>query len=162
MTKPLTLHETVVRAEWVDSYDHMNLANYVAVCDNSTYAFWELMNENVPQDQRGGAEYAVVETHVNYIQEVRLGDPLRITTQLLGADRKRYRIFHTMYRVTDDAIAATNEVMALGFDLNARRVSEFRPRVQANLQRTLAEHSVLVIPANAGRGISMPPAKPAG
>ena len=44
--RPLTLHQDVVRSEWVDEYDHMNLAYYVLVCDEATYKFWNLVNDN--------------------------------------------------------------------------------------------------------------------
>jgi len=155
MTKHLELHETKVIEQWVDSFGHMNLANYVAVCDESTFAFWELVNGNSTQEQRDGAEYAVVETHVNYLREVRLGDSLKVTTQLLGADEKRFRLFHTMINKADDSIAATNEVMGLGFDLNTRNLSTFKLDVQKRLQDILVQHAELPIPKNAGRGIAM-------
>jgi len=155
MTQLLELHETKVIEQWVDSFGHMNLANYVAVCDQSTFAFWELVNVNTKQDQRGGAEYAVVETHVNYLREVRLGDTLKVTTQLLGADEKRFRLFHNMINTADDSIAATNEVMGLGFDLNTRNLSTFTPQVQKRMQDLLKQHSQLPVPGNAGRCIAM-------
>lgn len=150
-----TLHESAVRAEWIDEYGHMNLAWYVHVCDQATYAFWERVNGERPIEARGGAEYAVVETHVNYLRELREGDRLRVTTQLLGADAKRFRIFHTLYHAADDAVAATNEVMALGFDLGARRLAPFPAAVRARLEALLAEHARLPFPENAGRAIGM-------
>ncbi len=155
MSQLLELHETVVIEEWVDSFGHMNLANYVAVCDQSTFAFWELVNGNTTQAQREGEEYAVVETHVNYLREVRLGDALKVTTQLLGADEKRFRIFHTMINVADDSVAATNEIMGLGFDLNTRNLSPFNMEVQQRMQGLLEQHAKIPVPKNAGRGIIM-------
>ncbi len=152
---PLTLYETTIRADWIDDFDHMNVANYVLVCDSATYAFWEYVNGGRQQKERGGAEYAVAETHVNYLREVRLGDPVRVTTQLLGADEKRFRLFHTLHHASEDYVSATNEVMALGFDLNQRRILPFSESVQASLQDVLAEHASLPCPANAGHGISM-------
>ncbi len=155
MTKLLELHQTKVIDAWVDSFSHMNLANYVAVCDESTYAFWNLVNDHVSQEERGGAEYAVVETHVNYLREVRLGDSLKVTTQLLGVDEKRFRLFHTMINLADNAVAATNEVMGLGFDLNTRALSQFKPEVQKRMQEIFVQHAKLPMPKNVGRGITM-------
>ncbi len=151
--KPLVLHQDVVRAQWVDEYDHMNLAYYVLVCDQATYEFWNLVNDHRSLDERSGLEYAVVETHVNYIREVRLGDPLTVTTQLLGYDNKRFRLFHELRHTDDDFISATNEVMALGFNLELRGIQPFAESVQENLSKIHAQHGALPQPANAGRAI---------
>lgn len=156
-----SFHRTKVKPEWVDDYGHMNMAYYLLVCDEATYAFWQAMNDGLPLEERGGAEYAVVETHVNYLREVRLGDPLNITTQLLDADEKRLRLFHTIYHQTGGFAAATNEVMSLGFDLTNRRLMKFRDSVQARLQNLLGEHAKLPVPVSAGRGITMAK-RPAG
>ena len=161
MPAPLVLFETRVKPEWLDEYGHMNVANYVLVCDQATYAFWEYANDGLTLDQRQGAEYAVVETHVNYLREVRLNDPLKVVTQLLGCDTKRFRLFHTMYHVDEESVAATNEIMALGFDLNTRDLMSFRPEVSERLSAILNEHSQLPVPKNAGRAIAMQRARKA-
>ncbi len=153
---PIITHESEVEEAWVDTYGHMNMANYLRVCDEGTYAFWEHVNEGMGLDERRGAEYAVVEAHVNYLQEVRLGDPLRVTTQLLDADRKRFRLFHTLTHTRQGFVSATNEVMALGFDLNARALMPFTGAAHARLQALLKEHRELPVPENAGRGIGAP------
>ena len=149
----LHLHRDQVRAEWVDEYDHMNLAYYVLVCDQATYEFWEMINNHQGIEHRQGAEYAVVETHVNYLAEVRLGAPLLVTTQLLEFDEKRFRIFHELHQTDRNFLAATNEVLALGFDLNKRGVMNFKPSVQQSLAKIHSKHKKLVVPRNAGRSI---------
>ena len=100
-------------------------------------------------------ELVVLENHVNYLKEVRLGDPVRVTTQLLEYDSKRLRLFHTMIHAKDGFVAATNEVKAIGFDLNQRRIMSFQPAVQARLQALLAEHRQLLPPPAAGKGITL-------
>ena len=154
--EPLALHETVVEPGWLDEYGHMNMAFYMTVCDAATYAFWELMNDNVPLSARAGMEYAVVEAHVNYMRELQQGASLRVTTQLLGADGKRFRLFHRLYNSGDNYIAATNEIMSLGFDLNSRRIAPFRESVRRNIERQRVLHAALPAPDGAGRGIHMP------
>lgn len=156
MSAPLILCETSVKEEWIDEFGHMNLSHYVLVCDFATYGFWEHVNDQRDLEEREGAEYAVVETHVNYAREVRLHDPLRVSTQLLGADEKRFRLFHTLFHAREGFVSATNEVLALSFDLAARRVRPFTAPVQQRLQALLREHAELPFPENAGRGISLP------
>lgn len=152
----LRLHRTSVKTEWIDEYGHMNMAHYLGVCDDGTYAFWEYANDNRPLEQRGGAEYAVVETHLNYRQEVCEGQPLEVATQLLGVDEKRFRLFHVLYEPEQGYVAATNEVMALGFDLNARKVLPFNTGVRERLETIAAAHARLPVPPQAGRAIAMP------
>ena len=151
----LVLHRDTVRPEWVDEYDHMNLAYYVLVCDQATYEFWELINDRKSISDRNGMEYAVVETHVNYIREVRLNDPLIVTTQLLGFDEKRFHIFHELRHAEQELISATNEIMALGFDLNFRGIQPFQASVQGFMKRVYEKHKLLEIPENAGRSIGI-------
>ncbi|HVJ42720.1 MAG TPA: thioesterase family protein [Dongiaceae bacterium] len=155
MAAALTLYETVIKREWIDFYDHMNVAYYVLVCDEATGAFWDYVNEGKSIEQRDGAELVVLESHVNYLKEVRLGDPVRVTTQLLEADDKRLRLFHTMTHATAGFVAATNEIKAIGFDLSQRRIMSFRPPTLQRLQAIWEEHQALPQPPGAGQGISL-------
>ena len=148
--------EAVARPEWIDEYGHLNMAYYVLICDLATAAFWDAMNAPRTQDERGGAEYAVVETHVNYLDELREGDPLLVTTQALDADAKRFRIFHGLHHAGKGSLSATNEVMALGFDLCARAAMAFAPEVRERLRRTVDGHAAIGRHRNVGRAIGRP------
>ncbi len=152
---PLELHQATVVNEWLDEYEHMNLAYYVMICDQATYAFWEMVNGDSKLADRNGLEYAVVETHVNYLQEVQLHDPLAVTTQLLDVDAKRFHIYHELRHRTKGFVSATNEVMALSFNLNSRKAVPFKPPVAAALNRLFQQQQSIPRPANAGRSIGM-------
>jgi len=155
MAAPLALYETVIKPEWIDFYDHMNVSYYVLVCDEATGAFWDHTNDGRRIEQRDGAELVVLESHVNYLKEVRLGDPVRVTTQLLEVDDKRLRLFHTMMHATAGFVAATNEIKAIGFDLGQRRIMSFRPETRVRLHEIWQEHQSLPQPPEAGQGISL-------
>lgn len=155
MAAPLALYETVIKPDWIDLYDHMNVAYYVLICDEATGAFWNHVNDGRSLEQRQGGEMVVLENHVNYVREVRLGDPVRVTTQLLEFDNKRVRLFHTLLHATEGFVSATNEVKAIGFDLNQRRIMSFQPIVQAKLQELWGEHRHLPVPPAAGKGITL-------
>jgi len=155
MSGPLALYETVIKPDWIDIYDHMNVAYYVLICDEATGAFWQHVNDGRNLAARQGGELVVLENHVNYLKEVRLGDPVRVTTQLLECDNKRLRLFHTMIHAKEGFVAATNEVKAIGFDLGQRRIMSFQPAVMARLQAVLAEHRQLPQPPAAGKGITL-------
>ena len=156
-SQPLRLREGRVPKEWVDEFGHMNMARYVEACDLSTYALWEYLNRPKSLEERGGLEYAVVETHVNYMSELYDGDPYYVTTQVLGADSKRIWMFHELYHAEREELVATNEVMALAFDLNERRIMNFKPLVQERLDALAAQHTALPTPKNASRAIAIRP-----
>lgn len=146
-----------VEENWIDGYGHMNMAMYVLACDRASGNFWDAVNDGLDQRQRGGAEFAVVEAHVNYLRELRLGERYAITTQLLDADHKRFRLFHAVYREGGDTPVATNEIMALGFDLEKRALMHFNARVARRLAEMLELHARLPRPVLAGRAIGDPP-----
>lgn len=153
MTEPLKLYETRVKAEWIDDYDHMNVAHYITVCDQANWEFWRLVNDGRGMEERDGHEYVIVENHVVYINELPLGTPIHVTTQLLSYDDKRHILFHHLWRTEDGVLSATNEVKGLGFNLKERRIERFQRSVLANLERLHAEHRALGTPDQAGQGI---------
>ena len=57
-----------------------------------------------------------LEAHITYDREVRAGDPLRITTQILDHDAKRLHFFHAMYHGSEGWLASTNELIMLHID----------------------------------------------
>lgn len=161
MEEGLFRTEAVVKPEWIDDYGHLNMAFYVLICDMATAAFWDAVNAPKPQAERGGAEYAVVETHVNYLDELREGDAVTVTTQLLAADAKRFHLFHRMYHAGRGYLAATNEVMALGFHLQGRAAMKFVPAAARRLRQMAAAHAALARHRHVGRAVGQPFRRPA-
>ena len=156
MSEPLLVVTETVKPEWIDNFGHMNMAYYLLAFDNGTYGFWLHVTRDRSQEERDVMAYAVVEAHINYLREVSVGQSLRITTQLLDADGKRFRLFHNMHQVEDGYLAATNEVMALGFNLKTRTIAPFTEPTLAEINRVLAKHGALRTPPGAGRAIGMP------
>lgn len=158
---PLELHRESVRAEWIDYNGHMNVAYYVLAFDHATDAFFDYVGlDESHRDENGGSTFAA-ESHVCYLREVREGDPLRFTTQLLGYDAKRLHYFHRMYHAEQGFLAATNELLSLYVDLNTRRVAAMPQAVQARLAELMTTHAVLPRPPEAGRVIAVPGASAA-
>lgn len=155
MTELLETFETV-KPEWIDIFGHMNMAYYVLVFDSGTYNFWCHVTRDRPKNEREEMAYAVVEAHINYVGEVSLNQRLRVTTRVLDADAKRFRLFHEMHQVEDGYLAATNEVLGLGFNLRTRRVAPFTDPVMAEIDRLRRGHEGPAWPANAGRSIAIP------
>ena len=153
---PLTLFRTAVRLEWIDEFEHVNIAHYLTVCDHANWAFWNWLNGPEGTTRaRKGHEYVIVENHVRYLDELALGTPIHVTTQLLNFDAKRYVLLHHVYKSETGALAATNEVKCLAFDLAERRAEAWRPFVAERLALIHRSHAELGKPLWAGEGIAL-------
>lgn len=153
---PLTLFRTDVRPDWIDAYEHVNTAHYLTIGDHANWAFWNWIN--APEgtiEARNGHEYIIVENHVHYIDELALGTPIHVTTQLIGVDDKRYVLFHHIWKSDGNVLAATNEVKCLGFNLNDRRPEKWRPFVAERLGLIRDAQIALDVPEPAGQGIAL-------
>ena len=154
-SEPLELTRTKVQPEWIDEFGHVNVAHYITICDMANWAFWNLLNAPKEMEDRDGHEYAILENHVCYLDELALGEEIRVTTQLLSHDDKRFIVFHKVWKVSNGALSATNEVKFLGFNLNSRGVQPWSDAVLAKLSEIQTAHDQLATPEEAGQGIML-------
>ena len=157
---PLDAYRDVVRSEWIDHNGHMNMGYYVVVFDLATDEFMRWIGLDAEHRAAHRVTTFCLEAHVTYHREVREGDPLRFTTQLLAHDAKRLHYIHAMYHATEGYLAATNELMSLHVALDTRRGAAMAPDVRARLAAIQAVHAALVRPPQVGRtiGLAMRPA----
>lgn len=152
---PFDRCRTEVRQDWIDYNGHMNVAYYVLAFDHGTDTFWDYLGIGEAYLKRTNNSTFALEAHVTYQGEVRLGDPLRITSQLLGFDAKRIHFFHRMYHAEEGYLAATMECVSLHVSLDTRRGAPFPEDRQAFLGKVKAAHDALGIPAEAGRAVGL-------
>ena len=91
-----------------------------------------------------------METHLNYIKEASLGEPLRVTTQVLGVDTKRLHSFHAMEHAATGDLLCTTEQMLVHVDT---RVGSSAPILTgpADALTAIAEaHAELPVPLQVG------------
>ncbi|HEX2886182.1 thioesterase family protein [Vineibacter terrae] len=155
LAAPLDRHRATVLPEWIDWNGHMNVGFYVVAFDKATDTLctqlgvgWEYTREKV------GMTF-VLEAHVTYDREVREGDPLRITTQVLDYDTKRVHYFHTMHHGSDGWVAATNELILMNIDYETRRSAPWPSETYRRLELMAAAHATLPRPDKAGRTIAI-------
>ncbi len=154
-TELLALHFETVRPEWVDFNGHMNVAYYVLAFDHATDAMLDHLGLGEDYRRRTGHSNFVVEAHVTYTRELKQGETLRFTTQILGADAKRLHVLHRM--VTDGGdVAATNELMILNVDMTTRRAAPMPEEAKKRARMAARAHAHLPRPEEAGRVIGLP------
>jgi acyl-CoA thioester hydrolase len=145
-----------VAPDWIDYNGHMNVGYYVVAFDRASDALLDHLDLGEAYRRRADASVFVVEAHVTYDREVREGDPLLFETILLNADAKRLHFIHRMYHETEGFLAATNEIMGLHVDLNARRSAPFPGEVAAGITAMVEAHSGVERPPQVGRLIGIP------
>jgi acyl-CoA thioester hydrolase len=158
---PFDRHRAVVLPEWIDYNGHMNVAYYLLAFDHATDLFFDYLGLDADHRAATGGSTFAGDIHLTYQRELREGDRLRITTQLLGYDEKRLRFFQCMYHAEEGFLAATMEGLALYVDLARRKVAPFPASTLARLAAVFAAHGDLPLPSEAGRTISKPPLRQA-
>ena len=161
LAAPLDRYRDVVRPEWIDHNGHMNMGYYLVVFDLATDEFMRWIGLDAGHRDARRVTTFCLEAHVTYHREVREGDPLRFTTQLLAHDAKRLHYIHAMYHATEGYLASTNELMSLHVDLATRRGAPMAPEITARLAAIQAAHDKVERPPQAGRRIGLD-ARPTG
>src|SRR5438552_5925840 len=152
---PLDAYRDVVRPEWIDHNGHMNMGYYVVVFDLATDEFMRWIGLDAEHRRTQRVTTFCLESHLTYHREVREGDALRFTTQLLAHDAKRLHYFHAMYHATEGYLAATNELMSLHVALETRRGATMASDVLGRLATIQRAHGELPRPAQVGRVIGL-------
>jgi len=152
---PIELRQGMVRPEWLDNNGHMNVAYYVLAFDHACDDFLDYIGLTDAYRARSGGTTFAAEMHITYQREVVGGDPLRITSQLLGFDQKRIHFILHMYHAEQDYLAATSEWMSLYVDLASRRVAAMPEEISSRLAAIHATHKELPRPPEAGRAMSL-------
>ena len=148
--------EGVVRPEWIDNNGHLNLAYYVVLFDLATDTMYEALGLGQPYRERTTNSTFTAESHTIYEREVRVGERVRITSHLLGADAKRLHYFHEMFHAEHGHRVAAQELLALHIDMRVRRTAPFAPVLLERLQAVVRERGGAPPPDGAGRRIAMP------
>jgi len=153
LSAPFDRHRAVVRPEWIDANGHMNVGFYVVAFDHATDSLAEQLGVAWPYVEHRLGMTFILEAHASFARELRDGDPLRITTQILDFDDKRLHLFHTMYHADAGYRAATNELLMMHVDYASRRAAPWPEETLRRLQAMAAAHRDLPRPAEAGRPI---------
>lgn len=146
-------HEETVLAEWIDYNGHMNVGYYLLPFENASGAFCRHLDISKAYRERTDHAVFAAETHLTFEREVKLGDRLRFSTQLLDWSPKWINLIHFMHNVDAGYLAASNQLLLVHVNLETRRAVPMPDAQQAGLAAMMAEHAALPLPAQAGRAI---------
>lgn len=152
---PLALYRTPVEPDWVDYNDHMTEAAYLTAAGWASDALFRYIGDDEAY-RAGGHSFYTVETHIHYLQEVSVHEPIEFTTQVLGVDAKRLHFIHSMYHGNTGTLLCTAEQMLVHVDMNAGRSSPILSNVAAALAAISEAHANLPIPPQVGSVMRLP------
>jgi acyl-CoA thioester hydrolase len=160
ITAPFETTRIIVRPEWIDYNGHMNVAFYVKAFDEALDEVYVLLGLDGETVQRTRISTFTAEMHITYQREVRAGDRLRITSQLVDFDAKRMHFIQCMYHAEEGFLAATDEWLIMCVDLDRRRAARLTEPLRAFLAEIKRAHASLPLPPEAGRRVSLAGGRP--
>ena len=111
--------------KWVDYNNHLNMAYYILIFDQA----WELILEKIKMGSHSAKttkrSTMVVETHTQYISEVKENDEVDIMLTFFDHDKKRLHLKLEMVEKKSKKLSASMEWISLYINLNIRKVAEF-------------------------------------
>jgi len=155
----LTTYKTRIIPDWVDYNGHLRDAFYLLIFSYATDALMDQLGLDSDNREASGNSLFTLELHLNYLHEVKLDTEVEVRTQLIGHDRKRLHLYHSLHKAGDAQELAGNEQMLLHVDLAGPRSAPFSEAVLNRLRAITALQSDLPAPAYIGRVIGLPPEK---
>ncbi|USG60621.1 thioesterase family protein [Sneathiella marina] len=157
MTGPAlpAIHQQSVLTEWIDYNNHMNVAFYVLIFDQSLDVFLDEIGLTREYRESANCTVYVLETHVTYLQEVHEGDPLEMTVRVIDCDEKRMHLFLEMYHRDKGYLAATSEQMIMHLDKTGPSAAPMPAAMQAALEANKALYKETPAPKQSGNVIGI-------
>ncbi|MGD9702398.1 MAG: thioesterase family protein [Acidimicrobiia bacterium] len=153
---PLRLYEALVEPEWVDYNGHMTEAAYLTAAGWASDALFRYIGDDEAYRAAGHSFYTV-ETHIHFLREVDVHEPLAFDTQVLGVDAKRVHLVHSMHHGASGTLLSTVEQMLVHVDMAAGRSTPTLPEVAAALAAIADAHAALPQPPGTGSVMQLPP-----
>ena len=133
----LRLHSENLREEWLDAYGHLNEAYYLVPLSNTTWILQEHFDIGVPYFEETGCAIYTVETHLRYLNDVRMPATMEIESMILGVDAKRIWFAHQM--VVDGTVCCTGEFMTLHYGTREGRTVPIPEPLRVRLEEAVID-----------------------
>ncbi|MDH0733565.1 thioesterase family protein [Pseudomonas sichuanensis] len=152
----LTTYRTAVLPDWVDYNGHLRDAYYLLIFSYATDALMERIGLDADARGQSGHSLFTLEAHINYLHEVKLDTEVWVQTQIIGFDKKRLHLYHSLHRAGFDEALAASEQMLLHVDLAGPKSAPFGQGTITCLQNIVDQQKEEVLPKHVGRTISLP------
>ena len=155
MTAPHRSRPMTVEPQWIDYNGHLNMAYYNVLFDQGADDLFAEFGIGPDYPKTRGFSTFSAEFHVCYLRELKEGDEVYVTSQLIDIDEKRFHFFQERHHA-EGWISATGEGLGLHIDMSGPRVAPMPEDVFAKISSLYAAHRQLPRPDRVGRKIGIP------
>ena len=146
---------SVVRPEWLDANGHMNVAHYVTAFDDGSCPLFDDFGLGWDYTRQGEASVFMVSSSIDFRRELVAGDPLEMTTILLGFDQRRIHVYQELFHRGQRYLAAQAEFVFVHIAFATRRATAMPAPARARLAAIAVAHASLPRPPFVGRAIGL-------
>ena len=148
---PFAQHHAEVLPAWIDYNGHMTEFRYLQVMSDAADCLLTYLGLSQAYVEAGFSIYTV-ETHIRHLAEAKLGEKITVATQILSADERKIRLWHSLK--TEAGIeVATGEQIWLHVDMKAGRTAPMQGILRQRMLALFEAHQSLAMPEGAGRYI---------
>ena len=157
---PYNQFSTVVKPDWIDYNGHLNVAFYHYIFDLAARPFFEWMGLTKELRQEHNFSTFALETHLNYLSEVKVAATVRVESRLLDVNAKRFHFYQEMYKTESNTLAASHESLGTFVDMSTRKSTAIPGVLMEKLLEIKSAHEQLQKPWQIGHVMAVN-AKPA-
>lgn len=138
------VYRITIPPDYQDYNGHMNIRWYLGIFDDAGLPLYDLLSLTPDHVMAQGKTTFDLEHHLNYANEVLVGDTVAVYARMIARTEKRMHYLLFMVNETRSALAATFECINAFVDLDTRRMTPYLPQVAAKLDALIAEHRALL------------------
>jgi acyl-CoA thioester hydrolase len=148
-----------VRKEWIDYNGHMNVGYYHVAFDAAADLFFDFLGLTAAFRALHGASTFALESHLNFLREVKEGDWLQFEARLIDFDAKRIHFYLEMMHADEGYVAASYESLSAYVSMATRRTATMPAELVDRMAAVKTAHATLPRPWQLGHTISVRPPK---
>lgn len=151
--------ERTMPAEFADANGHVNVRNYLALFDDTGWAFFASLGIDEAYLARRRASVFDAEHHLWYHAEVQIGAHVAVHLRALGRSDKAFHGMCFLADLSEGRIASTFEFVIVHVDIDERRGASIPHDVANPFDALVAEHAQLTWPAPVSGTLEVTPAR---
>lgn len=151
---PLKMLTMDIPTAWLDNNGHVTERGYFQLCGYGQECLFRYLAVDPGYRANHGTFYTL-ETHLIHLGELKAGDRVEVTSQVLAADEKRVHVIHVVKREGADEPAATGEQVLIHVGASTGRSTPMEGKVRERLEQLALRHAHLPRPTQVGASVRM-------
>lgn len=122
-----------VRPEMIDYNGHVNVAFYLKLFDEGVDTLFARFGLSETYLRTRNMSFFAMETHLRYLREIHLKDPVQVRIRLLDVDAKRIHYWMELVHAEERWLSATMEGISIHIDMAVRKPTPFPADIMERL-----------------------------